>query len=166
MRSVDREVIPRHCVTEGVVMLVVMVSYALLSAISSREVVGVPAAQFFSCLENPQSLCTPLPIPQSVDSLKRIAWCRSIQNLVAPSRRSTSVANVFYGGVECPNAPVVEGSESCRSCQRNSKVPSGIDLKRKMEGWIGRFRSRDEASKIGVLAVEDFSSKTRLMSWR
>jgi len=31
------------------------------------------------------------PMPQSVDSRKRIAWCRSIQNLVAPSRRSSPI---------------------------------------------------------------------------
>jgi hypothetical protein len=33
-------------------------------------------------------------IPQSVDSVRSIAWCRSIQTLVAPSRRSTSVCVV------------------------------------------------------------------------
>ena len=36
-----------------------------------------------------------LSIPQSVDSVSRIAWCRSIQNLVAPSRRSNSRENVI-----------------------------------------------------------------------
>jgi hypothetical protein len=33
-------------------------------------------------------IINPLSMPQSVDPLRRIAWCRGIQNLVAPSRRS------------------------------------------------------------------------------
>ena len=36
-------------------------------------------------------------IPQSVDSVSRIAWCRSIQKLVAPSRRSNSREKGYWG---------------------------------------------------------------------
>ena len=92
MRPVDGQVVPRHCVVGAVFMVM---SDALLPTIWSRDVVRVSAQQLPAFSMFVQRVCMPLPIPQSVDSLKRMAWCRSIQTLVAPSRRSTPVENML-----------------------------------------------------------------------
>jgi hypothetical protein len=92
MRPVDGQVVPRHCVVRGVFMVM---SYVLLPTTWSRDAVRVSSEQLPAFSRFVQRVYMPLPIPQSVDSLKRIAWCRSIQTLVAPSRRSTPVENML-----------------------------------------------------------------------
>jgi hypothetical protein len=97
-----------------------------------------------------QPICTPLSIPQSVDSLKRIASCRSIQALVAPSRRSTPVDNVLAG--ECHNVSGVKRSEAPTRARVIRRLEEMSIMKE--DGWMegsGRIRDRDEASKTGSL---------------
>jgi hypothetical protein len=81
-----------------------------------------PASSVFS-----QPVCVSLPIPQSVGSLKSIAWCRSIQTLVAPSRRSTPVENVYVGGVGRPNV-CGERPEELDRARGFPKIDDGVDL--------------------------------------
>jgi hypothetical protein len=49
-----------------------------------------------------QPNCESFQIPQSVDSLKRIGWCRSIQLVVAPSRRSTLLDSECFSAAASP----------------------------------------------------------------
>jgi len=98
----------------------------------------VPSSTWF--VRGSQPACAPFSTPQTVDSLKRKAWCRSIQNLVAPSRRSKYWGCLLLEGF--PKASEVENglelafaeplrleSSSCYRSGRRFVLASGSDGK-------------------------------------
>lgn len=98
VRAVDREVIPRHrecglCCSSGSGGRPDYGGKAKCSQISLIADVQ----------EGLQPDCVSFPIPQSVESLKRTAWCRrSIQNKVPPRRQSNLLEKCWFSFCTTP----------------------------------------------------------------
>jgi hypothetical protein len=73
----------------------------------------------------------PLNMPQSVDSLSNMAWCRSIRNLVAPSRRSQALKLCL---VSCPiHVTSTVRIENCARSGRRSRLSAKDSVAESME---------------------------------
>lgn len=108
---------------------------------------SLPIALSPRCLLQPN--CASFPIPQSVDSLKRIGWCRSIQVVVAPSRRSTVLEiSECFSTATSPRCVCVKSGSSLPDIDTRQERGEVIFV---IKGGGEKARSRDEEwKKVGL----------------
>lgn len=94
-------------------------------------------------------------MPQSVDSVNRIAWCRSIQNLVAPSRRSKSCVEdcLFRGGDWGSGVWSLEGNRRDSGGYIIEGDPKG-DLNIGTKEWLEVGKKKEEEEEEEKFGIE------------